>query len=153
SAGTVSAQSNTGEVHYPGKSWERVANPETLGFSKEKLEKVGELASTFKTAAIMVIVDGKVLYQWGDVDQKINTHSIRKSFMSTLYGKYIKDGTIDIDATMADLGIDDYDGLTEEEKKATVRDCLKARSGVYHPALYETKGMRKRKPARHSHKA
>ncbi|WP_461533819.1 serine hydrolase domain-containing protein [Sinomicrobium sp.] len=149
----LSAQSNVGNVHYPGKSWEVVDNPETLGFSKEKLEEVGKLASTFHTAAIMVIVDGKVLYQWGDVDQKINTHSVRKSFMSTLYGKYIKDGTIDIDATMADLNIDDVEGLTKEEKKATVRDCLKARSGIYHPALYETKGMRKRKPARHSHKA
>jgi hypothetical protein len=28
--------------------------------------------------------------------------------------------------------------LSAEEKKATVLDLLKARSGVYHPALYET---------------
>jgi CubicO group peptidase (beta-lactamase class C family) len=52
---------------------------------------------------------------------------------------------------MKDLGIDDKPPLTETEKKATVRDCLKARSGVYHTALYESAGMRALKPKRHSH--
>lgn len=151
--GTLAAQTDIKEVHYPGKTWEVIDKPEKLGLSKSKLEKVGKLASTFDTAAIMVIVDGKVAYQWGAVDQKINTHSVRKSFMSTIYGKYVKNGTIDLEATMADLNIDDVDGLTEEEKLATVRDCLKARSGVYHPALYETQGMKRRKPERHSHAA
>ncbi|RAV29652.1 hypothetical protein DN748_05895 [Sinomicrobium soli] len=151
--GTLSGQSDTGTAHYPGKSWEVADHPEELGLSKRKLEEVGKLAGTFHTAAIMVIVDGKVAYQWGAVDQKINTHSVRKSFMSTLYGKYVMNGTIDPEATMADLNIDDVEGLTKEEKRATVRDCLKARSGVYHPALYETKGMKERKPERHSHPA
>jgi CubicO group peptidase (beta-lactamase class C family) len=35
---------------------------------------------------------------------------------------------------MADLGIDDVDGLHPEEKRATVADLLGARSGVYHEA-------------------
>ena len=42
-------------------------------------------------------------------------------------------------------------GLTARDKQATVSDLLKARSGVYHPALYETEGMKKRRPPRHSH--
>ena len=37
------------------------------------------------------------------------------------------------------------------KKKATVADLLKARSGVYHPALYETKGMAAKRPKRGSH--
>ena len=32
------------------------------------------------------------------------------------------------------MGIDEIGGLTEEEKQATVRDLLTARSGIYHPA-------------------
>jgi CubicO group peptidase (beta-lactamase class C family) len=37
------------------------------------------------------------------------------------------------------------------EKQATVRDLLEARSGVYHPTAYETKGMLEEKPPRGSH--
>jgi len=51
---------------------------------------------------------------------------------------------------MAELGIDDKPPLTEIEKKATIRDCLKARSGIYHTALYESAGMKALKPKRHT---
>lgn len=144
-------QGNT--AHYPGKAWEVVASPEELGLSKVKLEKAKAFSKTLDTDAVMVIVGGKVAYQWGDVDKKINTHSVRKSVISAVYGKYVLDGTINMDATLADLRIDDVEGLSKEEKKATVRDLLKSRSGVYHPALYETAAMKRRKPERHSHKA
>lgn len=142
----------TKSVHYPGKSWEVVASPEELGLSTSKLEKAKAFSETIETDAVMVVVDGKVAYQWGDVDKKINTHSVRKSVISAVYGKYVKDGTIDMDATMAGLKINDIEGLTKVEKQATVRDLLKSRSGVYHPALYETETMKKRKPERHSHR-
>jgi len=139
-------------VHYPGKTWKVIASPEELGLSKAKLEKARAFSKTLDTDAVMVVIDGKVAYQWGDVDQKINTHSVRKSVMSAVYGKYVRDGTINLEATMGDLKIDDVEGLSKEERKATVIDLLKSRSGVYHPALYETASMKKRKPARHSHK-
>lgn len=139
-------------VHYPGAKWEVVAAPEELGLSREKLEEAKAYSNTIQTDAVMIVVDGKVAYQWGDVDKKINTHSVRKSVMSAVYGKYVKNGTISLDATMEDLKIDDVEGLSKTERKATVRDLLKARSGVYHPALYETKSMRNRKPKRHAHK-
>jgi CubicO group peptidase (beta-lactamase class C family) len=101
----------------------------------------------------MVIHDGVVVSQWGAVAKKFNTHSMRKSFLSALYGEPVRSGAIRLDATMADLGIDDVSGLSVEEKKATVRDCLKARSGIYHPALYETSHMKSLKPPRHSERA
>src|SRR6266436_1013879 len=37
------------------------------------------------------------------------------------------------------------------EKRATIADLLKARSGVYHPAVAETEWMKARRPARGSH--
>lgn len=48
------------------------------------------------------------------------------------------------------IGIDDDVRLTETEKKATVADLLKSRSGVYLPAAYETKGMMDERPKRGS---
>ncbi len=57
-----------------------------------------------------------------------------------------------LSSTLGDLGIDDNaPSLTDIEKKATVVDLLKARSGVYHPALYETKGREAKRPKRGSH--
>lgn len=54
--------------------------------------------------------------------------------------------------TLEQLGMDDNEPrLTASEKQATVGDLLKARSGVYHPALYETEAMKARRPARGSH--
>ncbi len=41
--------------------------------------------------------------------------------------------------------------LSDAEKQATVRQLLQARSGVYHVALYETEGERRRRPDRGSH--
>jgi CubicO group peptidase (beta-lactamase class C family) len=52
--------------------------------------------------------------------------------------------------TMKELGIDDKTLLSEQEKMATIRDCLKARSGVYIDAAAESQGMRNVKPARNS---
>ena len=138
---------------FPGKSWTVAASPEERGFSPAKLAEARAYSATIATAAVMVVHDGVVVSQWGDVARKFNTHSIRKSFLSVLYGAPVRNGVIRLDVTMAELGIDDVAGLSDEEKKATVRDCLKARSGVYHPALYETEGMKKLKPARHSVRA
>jgi len=59
---------------------------------------------------------------------------------------------IDLDNTMAQLNIDDNPpSLSDEEKQATVRMLLEPRSGVYHPALYETRAMTAKRPARFSH--
>ena len=43
--------------------------------------------------------------------------------------------------TLDELLDDDPPALTQVEKGATVHDLLAARSGVYHPALYETDAM------------
>ena len=54
--------------------------------------------------------------------------------------------------SLEELGIDDFEpSLTLEEKQATVGDLIKARSGIYHPALGKSPGMRSMRPKRHSH--
>ena len=138
---------------YPGVHWSVAERPEDLGLSSAGLQKAKAYSKEINTEAVMVVVDGQIASQWGAVDQKFNTHSIRKSVLSALYGKAVRSGQIDLDASMADLGINDYGNLSEEEEKATVRDLLKARSGIYHPALYESAGMKSKKPERFSVKA
>jgi CubicO group peptidase (beta-lactamase class C family) len=135
---------------FPGKTWETIKNPEELDYSLEKLEAAREFAEKGKTAAVVIVVNGKILYEWGEVERDFITHSTRKSFLSALYGKYVQNGTIGLDTTMKELGIDDVTPLSEQEKMATIRDCLKARSGVYIDAAAESQGMRNVKPARNS---
>jgi CubicO group peptidase (beta-lactamase class C family) len=138
---------------FPAKTWTVAASPEDHGFSAPKLQLARDYAGTIKTAAVMLVHDGIVVTQWGDVDRKFNTHSIRKSFLAALYGRAVREGQVKLDTTLAELGLDDTPPLTDDEKKATVRDCLKARSGIYHPALYESAGMKKLKPERHTQRA
>ena len=136
----------------PRDHWQQYGAPEEAGFSTEKLAQAKAYYDSLDAAAYLVIYDGKVLVSWGDVERRYMCHSVRKSLLSALYGIYIKDGVIDLDKTLAELKIDDKDSLTETEKEATIRDLLKARSGVYHPAAYETAGMKARRPKRGSHK-
>jgi CubicO group peptidase (beta-lactamase class C family) len=139
------------ERTYPGRTWLVYAKSEQAGFSSEKLAEARQYSEQIGSAAVMVIYDGAVVAQWGDIKTRYMCHSIRKSFLSALYGVHVDEGHIDLDKTMAELGIDDAPPLTSLEKQASVRDLLKARSGVYHPAAYETKAMKKARPARGSH--
>jgi hypothetical protein len=51
-----------------------------------------------------------------------------------LFGTYVAKGTVRLDKSLAQMGIDDIGGLTPQEREATIRDLLTARSGVYHVA-------------------
>jgi CubicO group peptidase (beta-lactamase class C family) len=140
------------QPRYPGTSWDRAASPESMGWSADKLRAAREYAATLHTAAVMVIADGVVLDEWGETTRRFGIHSIRKSLLSALYGIEVKEGRIQLGKTLGELGIDDNEpSLTALEKRATVGDLLKARSGVYHPALYETPGMAAARPARGSY--
>ena len=144
-AGTPAAD----EATFPGESWEYYASPEEAGFCAEKLGAVREATEELDTAAVMIVYRGRVVDAWGNLEEKYRCHSLRKSFLSALYGIQVERGVINLDATLEELGIDDNDSLTIIEKQATVHMLLKARSGVYHPALYETRAMAARRPERH----
>ena len=94
----------------------------------------------------MIIDDGVVVSQWGETSKAFNVHSIRKSFLSALYGTAVARREIDLNTTLEQLGVDDNEPpLSPVEKQARVIDLLKARSGIYHAALYETSAMRAKK--------
>jgi CubicO group peptidase (beta-lactamase class C family) len=149
--GLVAVASAQGPV-YPGASWERVASPESAGWSSDGLRAARDYSATIKTSAVMIVQGGRVVDEWGETATRFNIHSIRKSLLSALYGIHVFDGRIDVTQTMGQLGIDDNaPSLTAIEKGATVHDLLKARSGIYHPALYETPAMAAARPPRGSH--
>lgn len=134
-------------------NWKRFKTAEQAGFSTSKLQDAKMVWQELRpaSAAAMVIYKGKVLVAWGDTRSNYMCHSIRKSFMNSLYGIHVNAGNIRLQKTMADLGIDDVPPLTEAEKQAKVIHLLKARSGVYHQAAYESAGMKELRPERGSH--
>lgn len=119
---------------YPGETWERIKDPSSAGYSAEGLEKVHEYVKTLDTTGLMVVVGGKVLFEYGDLKQLSYLASVRKSILSILYGKYVTDGTIRLNTTLEELGITDNEGLLPVEQKATIDHLITARSGIYHPA-------------------
>jgi CubicO group peptidase (beta-lactamase class C family) len=139
---------------FPGTSWNRISSLEAAGWSKEKLVAARKYAASdsIRSSAVVVVQGGEVVDQWGDIDKKIDSYSVRKSLLSALYGIYAGEGVIDINQTLEQLGIDDSpDPLTKEEKQARIVDLLRARSGVYHRVDFETESMTRDRPARGSH--
>jgi len=127
--------------------------PEEAGWSSQKLAEAAKYAEQLGFKAIMLAHDGKVFFSWGEVEKNYKCHSLRKPFLSALYGIYVDNHTIDLGMTMGELGIDDISpGLTETEKQATIRQLLQARSGIYHEAAGETESMSAMRPERGSHK-
>lgn len=117
-----------------GQEWQPVADPAALGYSRAGLDSALAMAQGMKTSALLVAVGGRTLLEYGDVRDTSYIASARKSVLSMLYGKYVENGTIRLDETLAQIGIDDRGGLLPLERTATVEDLLGARSGVYHPA-------------------
>lgn len=104
---------------------------------------------TIDCAAMLVARQGKILFRYGDDARRYPCHSMRKSFLSALFGCGQTESRVDWSLTLAQLGIDDRQGLSPQERQATLYDLLMARSGVYHPANYETAWMKSIKPPRH----
>ena len=122
------------EPVFPTAEWQRIERPECAGWSAEGLRPVRERLSQMATTGFVAVVGGRVLMDYGDVQVISYLASVRKSVLSMLYGIYTERGAIDLDQTLEQLGIDDLGGLTAEEKQATVRHLLSARSGIYHAA-------------------
>jgi len=136
---------------YPGKAWEKAKRPEDLGWSTEKLAEAKAYSRWIGSAAVMIVDDGVVVDAWGDMSRKYNCHSMRKSLLSALYGIHVEEGKIALRRTLRELGVDDTTPLKGTEKEATIADLLKARSGIYLPALGESPIMKAERPHRGSH--
>lgn len=126
--------------------------PEEAGWSSAELQSAHQFAIQSGCNAAMALYDGKVFFSRGNIHRNYGVDSIRKPFLSALYGIHLTRGNINLEATLADLHIDDIPpGLTISEKQARVEHLLMSRSGVYHEAADEDQIMLDKRPARGSH--
>ena len=125
-----------GQTTFPDAQW-TLANPAHLGWNTETLDQAKEFYEQLNADACMVVQHGYVVAAWGNISEPIQTRSMRKSFLGTLYGVYYQRGMISLDETLLSIGIDEKEGLTDVEKTATVKDLLASRSGIFLPAAYD----------------
>jgi CubicO group peptidase (beta-lactamase class C family) len=127
-ASLVRAESNG---VFPGAEWERqpAATP--------RIDVLRAWLRTNPTTAMLVVVGGRVVFEYGDVARVSKVASVRKSILAMLYGPHVAAGTIDLDRTVKELGLDDVQPFLPVEEEATLRHLLLARSGIYLPSGYE----------------
>ena len=127
----------------------KYADPSSKGFSVEKLDSLSRRLDSNGSSALLVMVDGKIIFEWGETRKKHTIHSIRKPLINALYGIKVKEGVIDTCATLRDLGIDDIaPSVSKNEKNARIVDLLKSRSGIFHDAAAVSEGMLRGRPVR-----
>ena len=135
----------------PAETWQTISPAEAC-WSPERLELARQHAERVGSGPVVVVVNGRVLAEWGETDQKFHVASVRKSLLSALIGLHVRSGEIDLTSTLSQLGIDDDPpSLTPAEQQATVADLLTSRSGVYRGAEFEVPGTGWNRPARGSH--
>jgi CubicO group peptidase (beta-lactamase class C family) len=122
---------------FPGASWETLPASTLFPACRSSLETARGRLQSIPTTALLAVQNGRILLSYGPVESVSYVASVRKSLLAVLYGKYVEDGTIDLNRMIGDIGIDEPDGLLPIEREARLRDLLTARSGVYHPASNE----------------
>ena len=131
-----SANGYSGETDkpvFPGADWERVAKPESIGYSSVKLEALRGWLKTQQTTALVVSVGGRILFEYGDPKYVSKVASVRKSILAMMYGKYVVSGTIDLGKTVKELGLDDVQKFLPREEHVRLDWLLMSRSGIYLP--------------------
>ena len=138
----------THKAQFAGTPFEKAATPESTGFTPARLDSLtGFLKNNLATTGMVILQNGKIIYEYGDIKEVSYIASCRKSVLSILYGKYVENGTIDLNETIGDIGIDEKKGLLPIEKTATVKDIITSRSGVFYQPVnkgYDEKNILKR---------
>lgn len=117
---------------YPEEMWSRAENPEVMGWSDTNRSNFTRfIIDSTNITGLVLVHKGQIVLEYGNINENSYIASCRKSILAMLYGKYVENGTIDLDQTLDELNINDVTELLPEEKKATVKDLISARSGVY----------------------
>ena len=129
----------------------QTADPESRGWSRAALIRADSIAVEIGTAAWLLLEDGVLVWQWGDVVRPYRAHSVRKSLLDAVYGIHVGRGDIDTARTLGELGIGAVPQLGPVEREARLADLLESRSGVYRKAAHESEGWDEVRPAAGSH--
>ena len=142
------AADHSGEIRsrFPGGDWFQYAEVREAGFSSARLDSAKRFWQRRDSPAFLAVPGGAVVVAWGEVDRRFMCHSIRKSFLSALYGIYQED--IELERSVGEVGIDDHPSLSEKEKRARIIYLIRSRAGVYHDAAGESETMIRDRPPR-----
>lgn len=117
---------------FPGQEWASAENPTAMGWSQTARDQFTRyIIDSTHITGLVVVQKGQIVYSYGDLQENSYIASCRKSVLALLYGKYVENGTIDLDETLGELNINDVSPLLPIEKTAKIRDIISARSGVY----------------------
>lgn len=135
---------------FPDETWYYNTKTINESWDMEGLKAYRDyIIDSTKVTGLVIIHKGEMIFKYGDITENSYIASCRKSVLSMLYGKYVDNGTINLNKTLEQLGIDDVEGLLPEERKATIKEIISARSGVYHTEGYPG-GMQQYAPKRGS---
>src|SRR5262249_32102332 len=76
------------------------ATPEAAGYSSAKLDELRTFLEGSGSDSLMLLHDGKVFFEWGDIHKKMLVHSMRKALLSSLVGIAVERGRLRLDATL-----------------------------------------------------
>lgn len=123
----------TYKAQFKGLPFEKHTSLNGTGFTQQRLDSLTNyLENKLETTGMLILKDGKILFEYGDVTEVGYIASCRKSVLSMLYGKYIENGTIDLNQSIGEIGVEEAGGLLDLEKTATVDHIITARSGVFY---------------------
>jgi len=139
---------NTHKPQFDGVPFEKDTSLEDTDFTAEKLDSLSNfLRKNLETSGMLILQNGKVVYEYGNIKEVSYIASCRKSVLSILYGKYVENGAIDLNQTIGELGIDEDKGLLDIEKTATIDHIINSRSGVFYEPVnsgYDKKNILER---------
>ncbi len=135
----------------PAGRWQQYSKAMDAGYSQAGLDSARAFFNKSRAAGLFIVHRGNVLAAWGETNRRFICASIRKSFISALFGMAVGEKAIDLGKSLQQLQINDIQKLSEIEKQATVKHLLTARSGVFHPAAYSPRNMIANLPERGSH--
>ena len=133
------AQAPDASITYPDSTWEYVWPRrdalEAYGWDADALRDAAAfIRDSANTTGLVVVDRGRIVLEFGDVEDLSYVASVRKSILAMLYGRHVESGAIDLGSTLEEMGMDDNEGLLPVERRATIEHLVTARSGVYHPA-------------------
>lgn len=117
---------------YPNQNWSRNENPSLHGWDDiERSIFTRYVIDSTHITGLVIVHKGQIVLEYGDIKENSYIASCRKSVLAILFGKYVENGTINLDKTLGELNIDDVSELLPKEKNAKIKDLISAKSGVY----------------------
>lgn len=141
-------EAQTGKIRsFPAADWASADEAFlAANWSDTKLEKAEAkwlaLQEKGQATGLMIVHQGFVIKEFGDCKTPVSCHSVRKSFLSAIYGAWIEKSGANINKLLStkisEVPLTEIDGIPKRYQEATIRQLMQSSSGVPLPAEYES---------------